>query len=214
MGAGACTFPRRDLRPVACGEAGLKNALRILAWVHVVLGGLGLGLFATFIAAALLANDPAYADEIALLGGGLGLVTLAYFLPSFIGGLGLLKGWPWARWIIWLESGALLLAIPVGTLLAGLNLWLLMATREVSADGGIARFEAAVRRAIRPLVLALIAWFILGAIILTGYLFRDVIDPPRRQALTPMPSGVPPAMKPPPRFEPPSLPEPPVAPEH
>lgn len=180
--------------------------------MHLVIGGLGLGLFALFIASASIANDPAYADEIALIGGGLGILSLGYFLPMFIGGLGLLKGWPWARWIIWLESGALLLAIPVGSLLAGLNIWVLLGTREISADGGIAKFEYAVRRAVRPLILALIAWFILGVIIFTGYLFRDVIDPPKPQVLTPMPSGVPPQLKPPPKFEMPTLPERPDAP--
>jgi hypothetical protein len=190
----------------------VNNALRILAWVHLMIGGLGLGLFAIFIAGALAAHDPAYEDEVALIGGGLGLLSLAYFLPSFIGGLGLLKGWPWARWIIWLESGALLLAIPVGSLLAGLNIWVLLATREISPDGGIAKFEAAMRRAIRPLILALIAWFTLGVMILVGYLFRDVIDPPRPQILTPMPSGVPAPMKPPPKFEMPTLPERPPVP--
>ncbi len=200
----------RPLGLSSTGRGGLKNALRILALAHVVLGGLGLALFATFIAAAALAHDPAYDDEIALFGSLFGVLSIGFFLPSLIGGMGLLKGWPWARPIIWLESAALLLAIPIGTLIAGLNLWLLLATREVSPDGGVAKFEDAVRRAIGPLALALVAWFILGVIILTGYLFRDVIDPPRPQILTPMPAGVPPAVGTP-AFEPPSLPQQPGA---
>jgi hypothetical protein len=180
--------------------------------VHVAIGGVGLGLFAILIAGALAARDPAYDDEIAIFGGILGILSLAYFLPSFIGGMGLLKGWPWARWILWLESGALLLAIPVGSLLAGLNIWVLLETREISADGGIAKFEYAVRRAVRPLILALAAWFTLGVMIFLGYIFRDVIDPPKPQNLTPLPSGVPAPMNPPPKFEMPTLPKRPDAP--
>jgi hypothetical protein len=169
----------------------VPKQLRILAWVHVVLGGAGLGLCAAFVAAAVIAHDPAYEDELAFFAWLLGMGALVYFMPSFFGGLGLLKRWPWARALIWLESPFLAVLVPVGTVLAGFNLWVLLSTREISADGGIAKFEYFVRRAVRPLVLMLIALFILGVIVGVGYLFRDVIDPPKKQILTPMPSGVP-----------------------
>jgi hypothetical protein len=181
--------------------------LRILAWAHIVLGGAGLGLFAVFIASALIANDAEYADEIALLGGLLLVLSLVYFAPMFVGGYGLLKRWPWARALIWMEAAALVVLPPVGTALAGLSIWVLLSTREVSADGGIAKLEDFLRGAVRPLILALIAWAILGTMIGLGYIFRDVIDPPREQILTPMPSGVP-ELKDRPKFEytPPTLP--------
>lgn len=159
------------------------------------------------MAIALATNDPAYADEIALFAGLFGLLSIAYFIPSFCGGLGLLKRWPWARAIIWMESAMLALLVPVGTALAGFNLWVLLSTREVSADGGVAKFEAFVYRSVRPVVLALIALGTLGVMLGLGYLFRDVIDPPKEQILTPMPSGVPDTSDLP-RFEyvPPTLP--------
>lgn len=169
----------------------MKRRLKILAWVHIAFGGLGLGAFGSLVAAFALARDPAYNDEFAFLGGGLGLLSIMYFLPSFAGGIAVLRGLPWARAILWLEAALLAFAIPVGTVLAGASLWVLLTTREVSADGGIAKFEAFVQRAVRPVILALIALFTLGVIVLTGYLFRDVIDPPREQVLTPLPSGVP-----------------------
>lgn len=160
----------------------------MLAWIHVVIGGLGLALCIGFLAIGLAAKDAAYDDEIAFFAGVFGLLSVAYFIPSFCGGVGLLKRWPWARAIIWMESAMLALLVPVGTALAGLNLWVLLSTREVSADGSVAKFEAFVHRAVRPIVLALIALGILGLIIGAGYLFRDVIDPPREQILTPMPT--------------------------
>ena len=46
---------------------------------------------ATLVVAYGLANDRAYDDEFAWMAGGLGLLTLAYFLPSFLGGIGLLR---------------------------------------------------------------------------------------------------------------------------
>lgn len=185
----------------------MSARLRILAWVHIALGGAGLGLFAAFIASALLANDPAYADEIALLGGLLLVLSLVYFAPMFFGGYGLLKRWPWARALIWMEAAALLVLPAVGTALAGASIWVLLSTREVSADGGIAKLEDFLRRSVRPLILALVAWAILGTMIGLGYIFRDVIDPPKPQILTPMPSGVP-DLPEVPKFEytPPTLP--------
>ena len=53
----------------------------------------------------------------------------------------------------------------------------------------------------------MIAMATLGVISGLGYLFRDVIDPPKEQILTPMPSGVP-DLSDRPKFEyvPPTLP--------
>jgi hypothetical protein len=186
---------------------GVKQRLRILAWCHIVFGGLGLGALAALVLAYGLARDAAYDNEFAFFGGVLGLLSIVYFLPSFAGGIGILKRIPWARWILWIEAGLLALAIPVGTVLAGLSLWALITTREETADGGMAAFEAFVQRAVRPLVLALIAMFILGVIVGVGYLFRDVIDPPRPQVLTPMPSGRPDPMPERPEFRMPELPD-------
>lgn len=156
-----------------------------------MIGGVGLAICWGFILLALAAKDPAYEDEIAFFAGAFGIVSIGFFLPSFLSGLALLKRWPWARAVLWAESAFLALLIPISTIIAGFNLWALLATREISADGGIARFEDFVRRSIRPVVLALIALFTLGVIVGLGYLFRDVIDPPKEQMLTPLPSGVP-----------------------
>jgi hypothetical protein len=137
------------------------------------------------------ARDPASDDTFAFFGGVLGLFSIVHFLPSFVGAIGILRRIPWVRWILWIEAGMLALAMPVGTVLAGLSLWALITTRQDTVDGGMAAFEAFAQRAVRPLVLALIAMFSLGMIVGAGCLFRDVIDPPREQVLTPRPGGVP-----------------------
>lgn len=175
---------------------GLKLRLKILAWCHIVLGGLGLGALAVLLVAYGLRPDPAYNDEMALLGGGLAALSAVYFLPSLWGGIGLLRGRPFARVVIWFESAALALLVPVGTVLCAISLWILLSTwdpNELDGLGGIERF---VQRSLRAIVLMLIALFILGVILLTGYLFRDVIDPPGRQQLTPIPAMPPPVERP------------------
>lgn len=189
------------------GEDALNRWLRILAWAHLLVGALGLIVCWGVILIALSARDPAYEDEIAFFAGAFGIVSIGFFLPSFLSGLALLMRWPWARAVLWAESAFLALLIPIGTIIAGFNLWALLATREISADGGIAKFEDFVRRSVRPVVLALIALLTLGVIVGLGYIFRDVIDPPKPQILTPLPSGVPDTIDLP-RFEytPPTLP--------
>lgn len=169
----------------------MPKLLRIFAWVHVLIGGAGLALFLGVIGIALAAKDPAYDDEIMMLVGIFGMIALVFFAPSFFGGLGLLKGLPWARGFMWIQAAFLALIVPVGTVVAGVNLWVLVKTREISADGGIAKFEAFIHRSIRVFVLGLIALFILGVMLGLGYVFRDVIAPPKKQILTPLPSGIP-----------------------
>jgi len=184
----------------------LKRRLQVLALSHIVIGGVGLAAFAALAAAA--ARDPAYADEFAWMGGLMGLLSLIYFLPMVVGGVGLLLRKPWARALLWIEAAALALFVPVGTALAGYSLWALATTADLAGDGGMALIEQRVRRMLHALVLILIGLFILGVIIGVGWLFRDRIDPPREQILTPLPA-------PPPQIERPefTLPEMPRAPE-
>lgn len=167
----------------------MKRRLLVLAWSHIVIGGLGLFAFAALAAAA--SRDPEYADEFAWMGGLMGMLSLIYFLPMFAGGVGLLMRKAWARALLWIEAAALALFVPLGTVLAGYSLWALVTTADLAGDGGMALIEQRVRRMLHALVLILIGLFILGVIIGGGWLFRDAIDPPGEQVLTPLPSGVP-----------------------
>ncbi len=181
------------------GQVKLDWRIRVLAWAHIVVGALGLGVGVLLFLGAILPRDPALysiAGSIFAIFGGLAVV---YFIPSLIGGIGLLKGWTWARGVIWMESALLAVAVPIGTALSGLALWALLQTRpedQGPANDWIIALEVVLRRAVRPIVLALIALATLGAIVGLGYLFRDVIDPPKHQELTPMPNGVPAPMAP------------------
>jgi hypothetical protein len=188
----------------------VKLRLKILAWCHVVFGAAGLGAFAVVLGAYAMRPDPEYQDEMVLLFSGLGVLGAAYFLPSFIGGIGLLRGRPIARLIIWAESAALALIVPVGTVLCAISLWILLSTwdpREL--EGGLGGVERFVQRFLRVIVLMLIALFILGVVLVLGYLFRDVIDPPGQQQLTPMPA-MPPQLPERPEFRMPDLPRAPA----
>ena len=174
----------------------MKLRLKILAWCHIVVGAIGLGAFGLLLAGFAVRPDPAYYDTMAWLGAGLGLLSLAYFLPSFVGGIGLLRGRPIARVIIWCESAALALLVPVGTVLCGISLWILLTTWDPEEIGDLGSIERFVQRSLRGIMLIMAAMFILGVILLTGYLLRDVIDPPGKQVLTPIPEMPPPYERP------------------
>ena len=90
--------------------------LRIFAWAHAVIGGVGVAVFVGALGIALAAKDPAYDDEIMMLIGIFGMIVLVFFVPSLMGGIGLLKGLPWARGFFWIQAAFLALVIPVGTL--------------------------------------------------------------------------------------------------
>lgn len=99
---------------------------RALGIIHMVVSGLlmliGFGL-------CLAIWSFGEADDIETLGWVVmffGLFTLAYLLPSFIGGIGLVLGKRWARGLIMIVSAILLLAFPLGTLLGGFGLWVLL----------------------------------------------------------------------------------------
>lgn len=168
----------------------MRKRLVIMAWINIAIGGAGVGLLAALVSGFVAARDPEYNDEFAVLGGILGLFTLIYFLPMFLGGIGVLCRKVWGRALIWGVTPVLALATPVGTLLAGFNLWAMITTVDTSAafsSDSIARIERIVRNALRNIVLILIAMFILGVIVGVGWLFRDQIDPPQQQILTPIP---------------------------
>jgi hypothetical protein len=156
----------------------LKIGLSLLGWIHLVLGSLGLVPGVLVCGAILLWDDPARRDLINIFGPIFGFLSVAYFIPSFVGGLGLLRGRPWARAVIWIESALLAFAIPIGTVLAGLSIWVLLSHRDETASYG-SRIHAVERwlASKRELFLAALAAIgTLGAMIGLGYLFRDQIE--------------------------------------
>jgi hypothetical protein len=157
---------------------GLTNRVRILAWVHIVLGGIGLAPSILLVLAFIVDRDEAHRAVITnVFAPILGMLALVYFIPSFVGGIGLLRGKPWARAVIWIEAAFLAPLIPVGTLLAGLTLWALPPNKLFPGeDGGMGAFNRMLARAVRPAVLALAALATLATIIGLGYVFRDQVE--------------------------------------
>jgi hypothetical protein len=182
----------------------MPTGLRILGVVHVVFGLLG--LFITGFLLIIMFGSARQGDEdriIFLFGAA--LLTFFYFLPSVSAGFGLAIGRQTSRSALWLESVLLLVFVPIGTVLGLVTMWMLYVTRDPSWDRPFFEklYNFGWRSRLNALALISIAMGILAVIVGVGYLFRDVIDPPAQQELTPMPS-MPPHV--PPDIQQPSFP--------
>src|SRR5690349_21058240 len=73
----------------------------------------------------LLSRDPSSTRALLTIGTPFVILSVFYFGPGLLGGVGLLRGQPWARVIIVVLSFLVILAIPIGTAIGGFGLWVL-----------------------------------------------------------------------------------------
>ena len=116
----------------------MRDHVRILAILNIVMGGIGLligaGMLLMFGGIGMLAGAANSGDPEAILafpimgalGGLIFVVLLIFSAPQIIGGIGLLKGQPWARILMIVVSALGLMSIPIGTALGIYGLWVLL----------------------------------------------------------------------------------------
>lgn len=114
----------------------MANHVRILAWINIVLGGLGvLAAAVTFAGASIVpailqaaaheaADVPAGVIQL-ILTAVVGII-LVLSLPGLILGFGLYNFRPWARILGLVLSALNLLNLPFGTILALYSFWVLL----------------------------------------------------------------------------------------
>jgi hypothetical protein len=109
--------------------------IRVLAWIYLVQCG-GLLAVGTFVCVGLfLSRDRQSANALFFIGPGFLAVAVIYLIPGFVGGLGLLRGQPWARIVIIVLSLPVLPLFPVGTALGGFGLWTLLGADAIHFTG-------------------------------------------------------------------------------
>src|SRR5262252_1434867 len=127
----------------------MPNRIKMLAWIYVALGGVG--LLAGSVLCLLLWLAPDVQSHALQFIGPLFLMSAAVlWIPALLGGLGLLAAQPWARLLIIILSVLCVPVFPIGTALGGFGLWVLLdpEARRVC----VTRVEAA--RAAQPAALA------------------------------------------------------------
>jgi hypothetical protein len=115
----------------------MQSHVKVLAILHIVLGGLGL-LAAVFLfvltggitaAIGMQASGDEAAVALPIVGGiGLFLAGCAALLsiPGIIAGLGLLSYKPWARTLTLVVSALNLINVPIGTAIGFYGFWVLL----------------------------------------------------------------------------------------
>ncbi|HEX8208901.1 MAG TPA: hypothetical protein VF584_01845 [Longimicrobium sp.] len=108
----------------------MRQHIDTVAWIHIAFGGLGV-LLALAVGGllgglGLFADDAQTTGFVVLLAGFVAVVMGLLSVPSLVGGWGLLKRRPWARMLVLIVSFFDLLNFPIGTLLGGYSIWVLM----------------------------------------------------------------------------------------
>lgn len=119
--------------------------IRILGWIHVALGGIGLIAGLALCAGLWFSPDAASVEAFFYVTPVILLLAIFMLIPGLVGGIGLLRLQPWARILIIMLSGLELLSFPIGTVLGGFGLWVLL-DRQVK-DQFVSSREAAALRA-------------------------------------------------------------------
>ena len=109
--------------------------VRLLAWLHIALGGFGLLIGTIMCVGLAIPPDPAADNALAYVGGFFLYIVVPLLLPALVGGIGLLFQKRWGRITILLLSGVYLLAFPLGTALGAFGLWALLSPENRGGPG-------------------------------------------------------------------------------
>ena len=106
---------------------GYNRKAKILGIIHLILGGGGIVVcMAAYLVWIRGASDAHSLHTAHTLGKMMFMVSLVTLLPSLICGIGLVSNQSWGRVLTMCWSVLLLLLIPIGTLLGGYGLWVLL----------------------------------------------------------------------------------------
>ena len=99
----------------------MRTHLTVIGAIYTALGAIGLLIAAIAVVAiagsGLISGDSQAIAVTSTVSAFVGLLVLIPAVPFLIGGIGLLKGAPWARIVVLVLGCLCLLAIPFGTIL-------------------------------------------------------------------------------------------------
>ena len=116
----------------------ITKHVKILAWIHLLGGGILFTLGLALSIEALLDRDTTHTTRAFILGFFFWLGVCG-FLPSFLAGLGLLRQKRWARILMIIISCEYLIGFPIGTALGGYGLWALLNQQSKAAFASLPR---------------------------------------------------------------------------
>lgn len=108
----------------------MRQHIDLVAWLNIASGAFGLlcALIAGGVVGGLglFSGDAQAAGIMALIGAFVAVLLGLLSVPALVGGIGLLKRKPWSRILVLMVSFLSLPGFPVGTLIGGYSIWVLM----------------------------------------------------------------------------------------
>ena len=108
----------------------MRQHIDTVAWIHIASGALG--LFAALAVGGLVggiglfSGDAETAGIMALVAAFVTVLFALLSVPALVGGWGLLKRKPWGRMMVLIVSFLSLPGFPIGTLIGGYSIWVLL----------------------------------------------------------------------------------------
>ncbi len=118
----------------------MQKHIQLLGIIYIAYHAIGL-VFAWLIWGILsgigfMSGDPQAAGIMTLIGTMIAGLFLVLSVPGIVGGVGILKGWWWSRYLVLVLGLFNLMHVPLGTILGVYTFWVLM------QDETVAFFEA------------------------------------------------------------------------
>ena len=92
----------------------------------IALGAAGAFLVVALPAIGMAVHDPEALAVLSTVGVLVGSFLVLLAIPGIVGGIGLLKRWSWARIFVLILGAIHILNVPLGTLLGGYTIWVLV----------------------------------------------------------------------------------------
>lgn len=119
----------------------MEKHLTVVGALRIGFGALGIlvaiFVFALLVGIGALSGDQEAQPILTFVGLGVGLFLGVLSVPGIIGGIGLLKLKPWARYLVLIVSVLDLFNIPIGTAVGAYSIWVLVhgETAQLFAPG-------------------------------------------------------------------------------
>ena len=119
----------------------MRQHIDTVAWIHIATGAMGvlaaLAVGGVIGGLGLFSGDAASAGIIALIGAFVAVLFALLSVPALVGGWGLLRRKSWARMLVLIVSFLSLPGFPIGTLIGGYSIWVLMSdeSRQILSGG-------------------------------------------------------------------------------
>ncbi len=108
----------------------MEQHIKILGIIYIVYSAFFLIaawiVFITLAGAGVISGDEEAMAITAIVATAISVFFIITALPGLIGGIGLLKYQPWARWLVLILGFIKLLNVPIGTVLGAYTIWSLM----------------------------------------------------------------------------------------